>query len=79
MLPAKHDTRWAQVISGARPVRFETLALRVLMMRSKMEMERSPGSAQVIERWVDELYDFCRNNPELVRNDLEQIFGREAP
>ena len=79
MFPAKHDARWAQVISGAREVRFETLALRVLMTRSKMELVRSPGSAQVIERWVDEMYDFCRNNTELVKYDLERVFGEEAP
>ncbi len=77
MLPAKVDRRWAQVVSGVRAVQFETLGLRVLMTRAKMELERSPGSEQVIARWVDELYEFCRQNPELVTSDLDRIFGGE--
>ena len=71
----KSDPRWREAISGERAVQFESLPLRIILSRARLDLERNPGSSDILQRYVDELYAFCAKFPDLVGDDIKKLFA----
>lgn len=74
-IPASHDPRWREVVTGKRVCSFDYLALKVFLISAKMDLGRDPSEATV-KRVIGDfrtLFEKNISNPK-VANDLRKIF-----
>ena len=73
-IPRESDPVWRSIVSGERPIQFESLPLRMFMTRVflRLKNDRSPA---VIAQCATELFDLVQKNANLptVQKDAAKI------
>lgn len=79
LLPHESRCEWSDAITGAAKHEFESLALRMLLVRLNLS-SKSKLVPVTIKACVRELREFFQKNVRIpsVSHDLDTLFGKEA-
>lgn len=75
MVPEKDDARWKEVVTSGKEYAIHGLAAKMLLMRVRtmVKLDRSP---EKIAEAIAIAYDFFGKNEEMLKGDLEILFGK---
>jgi hypothetical protein len=73
-LPPKTDPRWRDLANGTLVRPWQTLALKIMMMRITGMVKNDPSPA-TLQKAIDEIYAFFEKNMKIAQPDLQSLFG----
>lgn len=76
MFPEKGDSRWQEVVTSGIDYPLSGLASKMLLMRVRL-MVKLDQSPEKVSEAISITYDFFSKNKEILKNDLEILFGKE--
>jgi hypothetical protein len=71
MLPPPNNPRWRELLGG-REFALKCFGLKIMLSRLKLDYKTNPSS---LNACIQEICTFCSRNPQVVRDDLQTIFG----
>lgn len=74
MIPSKSHGVWAKLVKGEYSLKSVPAGLMV----SRMKRETASGDPATLRRCIDEVYGFFEKYETILRDDIANIFGKEA-
>ena len=77
MIPSKTDGKWAKLVKGELKHNFKSVPAGLMISRLRRESDSNKDQA-TLQRCIDEIYVFFEKYESILRDDISNIFGKEA-
>ena len=77
MIPSKTDGKWAKLVKGELQHNFKSVPAGLMLSRLHRESDANKDQA-TLQRCIDEIYSFFEKYESILRDDISNIFGKEA-
>ena len=74
MIPNSSDPLWSKILTGEISFEPKFLGLKLLLLRSKMVLDRNNSDTQ-LQLLVDEVRSFFLKNEKYLGPDIQGLFG----
>ncbi|HEY6007849.1 MAG TPA: hypothetical protein VIU40_05950 [Geobacteraceae bacterium] len=76
MIPPKDHPAWKPLVRGECTHTFKALSAAMCVSRVVRFVQKQGGTAEAVDLAIDDLYSFFVKLEDLLREDIEAIFGQ---